>query len=137
MGGVTYEWMLEHGGPDSWQRYYGERPGWIFTHRELPSIPGVELAFVQGDVRGVYDEIEQRLGGRNLWLVGGGDLVGQFHDVGLLDEIILGMTPVTLGAGAPLLPRRITSEQLSFPSAELIGQRIRIVLDVRRDAAPA
>ncbi len=26
----------------------------------------------------------------NLWLVGGGDLVGQFHDRGLLDEIILG-----------------------------------------------
>ena len=69
--------------------------------------------------------------------MGGGDLVGQFHDAGLLDEIILGMTPVTLGAGAPLLPRRITSKQLFFRSAELICQRIRIVLDVRRDAAPA
>ena len=137
MGAVTYEWMLEHEGPESWQRYYGERPGWIFTHRELPTIPGVELAFVQGDVREAYAEIEQRLSGANLWLVGGGDLVGQFHDARLLDEIILGMTPVTLGAGAPLLPRRITSKQLSFRSADLIGQRIRIVLDVRRDAVPA
>lgn len=137
MGAVTYEWMLEHGGPDSWQRYYGERPGWIFTHRDLPTIPGVELDFVQGDVRPVYEVIAKILAGANLWLVGGGDLVGQFHDAGLLDELILGMTPVTLGAGAPLLPRRITSKQLSFRSADLIGQRIRIVLDVRRDAAPA
>jgi hypothetical protein len=51
---------------------------------------------------------------------------------GLLDEVILGMTPVTLGGGAPLLPRRITSKQLAFRSADLVGQRIRIVLDVRR-----
>jgi dihydrofolate reductase len=58
--------------------------------------------------------------------------VGQFHDAGLLDEIIVGMTPVTLGAGAPLLPRRITSKQLAFREAELIGQRIRIVLGVKR-----
>jgi hypothetical protein len=42
------------------------------------------------------------------------------------------MTPVTLGAGAPLLPRRITSKQLAFREAELIGQRIRIVLGVKR-----
>jgi dihydrofolate reductase len=136
MGATTYEWMLEHGGPDSWSRYYGERPGWIFGHRELPTLPGVEIAFVQGDVRPVYEAAAARLSGSNLWLVGGGDLVGQFHDAGLLDEIILGMAPVMLGAGAPLLPRRITSKELAFRSAELIGQRIRIVLEVRRDTAP-
>ena len=50
----------------------------------------------------------------------------------VLDEIILGMTPVTLGKGAPLLPRRITSKNLAFRTAELIGQRVRIVVDVRR-----
>ena len=27
-------------------------------------------------------------GGRNIWLVGGGDLVGQFYDAGFLDELI-------------------------------------------------
>jgi dihydrofolate reductase len=135
MGATTYEWMLEHAGPDPWHRYYGDRPGWIFTHRELPPIPGVELAFVDGDVRAPYDAMADRVSGANLWLVGGGDLVGQFHDAGLLDEIILGMAPVTLGAGAPLLPRRVTSKHLAFRSAELIGQRIRIVLEVRREDA--
>jgi hypothetical protein len=34
--------------------------------------------------------------------VGGGELVGQFADRGLLDEIILGVAPVTLGAGKPV-----------------------------------
>jgi dihydrofolate reductase len=46
-------------------------------------------------------------GDRNVWIVGGGDLAGQFADAGLLDEVIVSIAPVTLGAGAPLLPRRI------------------------------
>ena len=51
--------------------------------------------------------------GKNVWLVGGGDLVGQFADQGLLDEIILGIAPVMLGAGAPLLPRHLSSRELA------------------------
>jgi dihydrofolate reductase len=44
---------------------------------------------------------------RNVWIVGGGDLAGQFADAGLLDEVLVSFAPVTLGEGAPLLPRRI------------------------------
>ncbi len=45
--------------------------------------------------------------GKDLWVVGGGDLVGQFADAGLLDEVIVYIAPVTLGGGAPLLPRKL------------------------------
>ena len=45
--------------------------------------------------------------GKNVWIVGGGDLAGQFADAGLLDEVLVTIAPVTLGAGAPLLPRRL------------------------------
>jgi dihydrofolate reductase len=58
--------------------------------------------------------------GKNVWLVGGGELVGQFTDRNLLDELLVGIAPVTLGAGAPLLPRRLTSQDLEL-------------VDVRRD----
>lgn len=135
MGATTYEWMLQRYGladsTDRWHEFYGDRPGWVFTHRELPLIPGVDVTLVAGNVQQVYAEIAEKLGDANLWLLGGGDLVGQFFDAGLLDEIILGMTPVTLGKGAPLLPRRITSKNLAFRTAALIGQRVRIVVDVR------
>ena len=53
--------------------------------------------------------------------MGGGDLVGQFHDHGLLDEIIVSIAPVTLGRGAPLLPRRITTPPLRLLEARAMG----------------
>jgi dihydrofolate reductase len=45
--------------------------------------------------------------GKNVWIVGGGDLVGQFAEAGLLDEVIVYVAPVTLGGGMPLLARRV------------------------------
>lgn len=135
MGATSYEWMIGHDQmikyPAKWHEYYGDRPGWVFTHRDLPRIPGVQISFVSGDARPVCERIAAQLRGANIWLVGGGNLAGQFYDAGLLNQIILEVTPVILSSGAHLLPRRITSEHLSFRTAELIGQRIRIVLDVR------
>jgi len=137
MGATTYQWILDHedliGSPEKWQQWYADRPAWVFTHRDLPPIPGADLRFVSGDVRPAYDEMVAARDG-NVWLVGGGDLVGQFDDAGLLDEIQLGMRPVTLGAGAPLLPRRILSSRLSFREVRHTGQSVQLVLDVKRPA---
>jgi dihydrofolate reductase len=41
-----------------------------------------------------------------MWIVGGGDLAGQFAGAGALGEVIVYIAPVMLGSGAPLLPRR-------------------------------
>jgi dihydrofolate reductase len=118
MGATTYEWVLEHekllDNPQKWQEFYGGIPGWVFTHRALPAIPGADLTFVEGDVAPVHAAMVKAAAGRNVWIVGGGELAGSFSDQGLLDEIILGVAPVTLGAGAPLLPRRLTSARLTL-----------------------
>jgi dihydrofolate reductase len=137
MGATTYQWSFdrhEYGThPQQWREFYGDRPCWVFTHHELPPIPGVDIRFVSGDVGPVHEEMVATRPG-NVWVVGGGDLVGQFDDAGLLDEIHVHVTPVVLGAGAPLLPRRITSERLRFLEGAVSGQRLNVVLDVRRQA---
>ena len=134
MGATTYQRMLERydmvNRPETWHEFYGDRPAWVFSHRPLPPIPGVALRVVAGAVADVHPEVLAAAGERNVWLVGGGDLVGQYDDAGLLDEIWLGMAPVTLGGGRPLLPRRITSARLRVREAGLVGQRVRVVLDV-------
>ena len=95
-----------------------EQPVWVFSSRELPPVPGADIRFVRGDVRPVHAEMAAAAGARNLWLVGGGELVGQFHDAGLLDELLLQVGSVTLGAGQPLLPR-----QIAFPPLRLVAVR--------------
>ena len=137
MGASTYRWIIDHDpdlltGPEAWQRYYGDRAAWVFTHAsDLPRIPGATITFVQGDVRKVYDEIAATRVGA-IWLAGGGDLVGQFDDAGLLDEIIAGICPVTLGDGAPLLPRRIESDRLHLRKVVPDGQQVRLHFRVTR-----
>ncbi|WP_246999328.1 dihydrofolate reductase family protein [Halosolutus gelatinilyticus] len=122
MGSTTYEWLVEHENllenPETWPY---EVPAWVFSSRELPAVDGADVRFVQGDVEPVHAEMVTAADGENVWLVGGGDLVGQFHDRGLLDEIILTVAPVTLASGAPLLPRRITDSPLKLVDAQKYG----------------
>jgi dihydrofolate reductase len=103
MGSSTYEWILEHE-PAKWPY---EVPCWVFTHRQLEAAPGSQVTFTSADVTSVHAELVDAAGGRNVWIVGGGDLAGQFADAGLLDEIIVYIAPATLAGGAPLLPRRL------------------------------
>jgi dihydrofolate reductase len=102
MGSTTYEWILDHA--KGWPY---DVPCWVFTHRRLPVVPDAQVEFTSGDVAAVHGRMAAAAGGRNVWIVGGGDLAGQFADAGLLDEVLVTIAPVTLGGGAPLLPRRI------------------------------
>jgi dihydrofolate reductase len=117
MGSHTYEWLLRHQvQADPPQPWAYQQPVWVFTSRSLAAVEGADLRFVSGDVRPVHQEMVAAAGGKNVWIVGGGELAGRFYDSGLLDELIVQVTPVTLGAGAPLLPRRIITPPLRLTS---------------------
>jgi dihydrofolate reductase len=126
MGATTYQWVLDHeqllDNPQKWKEYYGDVPAWVFTHRDLPPIPGATVHFVRGDVRPVHAAMTEAAAGRNVWVVGGGALAGDFADAGLLDELILGVAPVTLGGGAPVLPRRLPASRLTLTDLRQRGQ---------------
>jgi dihydrofolate reductase len=122
MGSATYEWMLRHvigaTPPQSWPY---DMPAWVFSSRSLSAIPGADIRFVNGDVRAVHSEMVALAGGKNVWIVGGGDLAGQFFDRGLLDEVHVQVGSVTLGRGKQLLPRRITQPSLKLISVRQVG----------------
>ncbi len=50
----------------------------------------------------------------DIWLVGGGNLIQQFHDAGLIDEYIIAFIPVILGAGIELFPNLQKEEKLTL-----------------------
>ncbi len=68
------------------------------------------MRFTQDDVADVHAAMAEAAAGKDLWVVGGGDLAAQFAEAGLLDELIVYIAPVTLGAGRPLFPRRFDLE---------------------------
>lgn len=102
MGATTYQWLLDND-PGGWAY---DVPCWVFTHRSFPAREE-DIRFTSAPVPEVHAEMVAAARERNVWVVGGGDLVGQFHDHGLLDEVWVQYAPVTLGAGAPLLPRHV------------------------------
>jgi dihydrofolate reductase len=105
MGATTYEWILANhvGKGEPWVY---EQPVWVVSHREHRGVEGADIRFAQGDVAALHDELVAAAGGKDVWVVGGGDLAAQFAEAGRLDQLICYIAPVTLGAGKPLFPRR-------------------------------
>lgn len=124
MGSSTYEWMLRHAetvAAETGSAWPYAQPTWVFSSRTLPAIPGADVRFVSGDVRPVHEAMRAAAGAKNIWIVGGGDLAGQFHDAGLLDEMIVQVGSVTLGGGKSLSPRRLTGPSLELLSVKQVG----------------
>ncbi|WP_018296685.1 dihydrofolate reductase family protein [Corynebacterium lubricantis] len=127
MGSTTYEWLLKEmkliDAPSAWTAAYGDRPTWVFSSRDLPLPQGTNIRVINSSVADALSDISASTpAGTNVWVMGGGDLAGQFYDAGALDEIILTVAPVFLPAGKPTLPRRIESGQLGAPQIREVGQ---------------
>jgi dihydrofolate reductase len=112
MGATTYEWLLDHLGRTG-EAWSYEQPTWVFTHRELP-LAADNVRLTSAPVKEVYDEMVAAAEGKELWVVGGGGLAADFATEGLLDEVVVSIAPVTLGAGRPLFPRPFDLKLVEF-----------------------
>lgn len=104
MGANTYQWLVDHLAV-SGQRWPYSQPTWVFTHRDLERL-AASIRFTSEPVAAVHAAMTQAAAGKDVWMVGGGDLAAQFAQAGLLDELRVSIAGVTLGGGKPLFPRR-------------------------------
>ncbi|MGM9470492.1 dihydrofolate reductase family protein [Pseudarthrobacter sp. YS3] len=121
MGGETYAWLMEHE-PGNWP--YPDTPCYVFTRHEHTAPAGSDITFVRGDVREFIQDFKENAAGRNIWVVGGGNLAAQFADAGLLDELILSVIPVVLGDGKRLLPLEGPTPPLELTASRTMGRGI-------------
>ena len=126
MGATTYEWVLDAQRRDRRAWAY-EQPSWVFTHRDLP-LAADSVRLTAAPVAEVHAAMAAAAGGRDLWVVGGGDLAAQFAEAGLLDEVVVSIAPVTVGSGKPLFPRRFDLELLEVDrNGAFVCARYRVV----------
>ncbi|HZE37557.1 MAG TPA: dihydrofolate reductase family protein [Stackebrandtia sp.] len=127
MGATTYEDVIATESllddPEIWRRAHGDRPAWVFTHRELPRIPGANLTFAS-DVRAAHGDMTRAAGDGDILIAGGGGLAAAFAEAGLLDEIVVGIAPVALAAGRPLFPADLPASRLRLSDVDRRGQLV-------------
>ena len=99
MGRKTWEMGRRLGQP----LYPGKVNYVLSRSRRRSTVEGI--AFLRGSVGRVAAAL-RRTPGRNIWLVGGAEVFGAFLDAGQLDQLIVHVVPVLIGAGIPLLAPR-------------------------------
>jgi dihydrofolate reductase len=97
MGRTTYDEVLSFG--VEWP--YPDKKSYVITHYTdfKPTTPNTEV--YQGDLNSLISEIRLNTQ-KDIWLIGGGKLITQFLNEGLIDEMILTVIPIMLGDGIPL-----------------------------------
>lgn len=99
MGRKTFEVTLSQGaggGPSAGMRTL------VFS-RTLQAADHPEMELVAEDAARVVEDL-RRDEGREIWLMGGGELAASLLDAGLVDFVEAAVVPILLGGGIPFLP---------------------------------
>jgi dihydrofolate reductase len=101
------------GGPwdDQWRGWWGDNPPYhypvfVVTHHPREPVEmegGTTYHFVTDGIESALEQAKKAAGGKDVMLLGGGDVGRQYLAAGLLDELELHVTPLLLGDGARLL----------------------------------
>ena len=112
LGRKTYEASLRLGG-----KFDAKTKTIVFSRHAPPADmpPGVE--FESGDVAAVVQRLRERQG-KDIWLMGGGELIASFLDAQAIDEFVVSVIPVFIGDGIPLIARRPRHVPLELQSVE-------------------
>jgi riboflavin biosynthesis pyrimidine reductase len=126
VGAGTLRWLA--GGGHGWP--HAEKPTWLVSHDESlvtrVGVPGT-LRRYEGDLATLVRTIEAT-GAKRVWVSGGGDVAGQLLEADLIDEVIVTIAPIALGAGPglfgarPLPPRTFDVVEI----APIAGNAVRV-----------
>jgi len=100
LGRKTFDRSLEMGA-----RFGADPVHYVFSRRPPPASVPDGVHFVTESI-GAFAERLRTQAGRNVWMMGGGEIIGSFLDEGAIDEFIITVMPVFIGEGIPLLAPR-------------------------------
>ncbi|SOD94753.1 dihydrofolate reductase family protein [Spirosoma fluviale] len=96
MGNATYQTILGFGGDFP----YPDKTNYVFS-RQRGQADTAFIRYVEEDPATFTAHLKNQPG-KDIWLVGGGQLNTVLLNAGLIDQFIITLAPVSLGAGIPL-----------------------------------
>lgn len=100
LGRTTYDRSLQLGA-----RFGTGAAHYVFSRRPAPGSVPAGVHFVSESIR-TFAEGVRRQPGKNVWLMGGGEIIGSFLDEHAIDEFIITVVPTFIGEGIPLIAPR-------------------------------
>ena len=80
----------------------GGRRHYVFSRRPAPKRLPAGVEFVTGSIRDFVDRVRSQPG-KDIWMMGGGEIIGAFLDAGAIDEFFISVVPTFIGDGIPLI----------------------------------
>ncbi len=124
IGRLTYEQSLTLA-----EEPFGDKRCYVFTHNARPAEKN--SVYVQGDVKEFAQKLVQEAG-KDIWLVGGAQIIDPFMRHDLIDEYILSIHPVLLGSGRPLFLKGFPETWLEYTGSTSFSSGLVQIRYVRR-----
>jgi dihydrofolate reductase len=112
MGRKTYDVGLQMGG-----KFDAKSPTYVFSRQPPPASVPAGVEFIAGTIREFANRLRDRKG-KNVWMMGGGEIIASFLDEGAIDEFIISVVPVFIGEGIPLIAPRHRDVPLRLRSVQ-------------------
>ena len=112
LGRKTYEVSLSLGG-----KFDSKNRTIVFSRHPAPPDAPTGVEFVSGAIGSVVSSLRDQAG-KDIWLMGGGELIASFLDEQAIDEFVVTVAPVFIGDGIPLIARRYRHVPLDLQSVE-------------------
>ncbi|GAB3035290.1 dihydrofolate reductase family protein [Spirosoma pulveris] len=112
MGNSTYQTILGFGG----EFPYADKLNYVFS-RQASLTDTNDVRFVTDDPA-IFVKSLKNQPGKDIWLVGGGQLNTVLLNAGLIDRLIITLAPVSLGTGIPLFGADAVETQFTLLTSE-------------------
>ncbi|HJU87989.1 MAG TPA: dihydrofolate reductase family protein [Gemmatimonadaceae bacterium] len=130
MGRRTFEFAMSSGGGGG-DGGTGMRT-YVFS-RTLKQPDHPKVTIVADNAGDVVNALREE-SGKEIWLMGGGDLFRSLLEAGVVDVVEIGLVPILLGRGIPFLPPSARSVTLKEPEITRYGSGIvMLTYDVVRE----
>ncbi|WP_346426788.1 dihydrofolate reductase family protein [Virgibacillus sp. YIM 98842] len=125
LGKRSYDWVMKQ---DIEEFPYKNKESYVFTRSSIEDTEHVK--FVNDDIANFTNDLKNQEG-RNIWIVGGGELLQSFINEKLVDELIITVAPTIIGKGIPLFREGEYQIDLTLKGMRNFNQFVELHYEIR------